>query len=322
MKKIFRFSSNTDVSSKHINFNILRNYSIRNKIRDKYDQLIRRPIYDIVYKNFFKFQDYQINHVLPAKGFSTLERRNKLNKIKKIKNKNILNIGCGNAFDYHMWFKFKPNKIVGIDVLNYKTSWNKVSSYVKKENIKTKIEFYNKDFDHFNYKEKFDFIVSDAVYEHCKNFSSVIRKCSKLLKKNGILYASYGGPLWYTYGGDHFSGRDEILNGYNHLLLNKKEYKNYFKKNVRSLEYELNEGGGGGILVQEDLFSKLSGNEYMKIFNQNNFISKKTYVEFCPIGYKLIRKNKKLREKLLKKYPNMKIENYYLKTHIVYLKKR
>ena len=322
MKKIFRFSSNTDVSSKNLNFLKLKNYSNRDKIRDKLDKFVRRPIYNFIYKDFFKFQNYQINHVLPSKGFSILERRKKLNKIKEIKNKTILNIGCGNAFDYHHWFKFEPKKIVGIDILNYKTSWQTVKKFVKDEKIDTDVEFYKLDIVKFNYKEKFDFIVSDAVFEHCKDFPKVIKKCYKLLKKNGILYASYGGPLWYTYGGDHFSGRDDIFNGFNHLLLNKKKYKAYFNKNVRSLEYELNEGGGGGVLVQKNLFSKLSGNEYMKFFSQNNFFSVKTYVEFCPIGYKLVKKNKTLRDKLAQKNPNIDMENYYLKTHIVYLKKK
>ena len=64
------------------------------------------------------------------------------------------------------------------------------------------------------------------------------------------------------------------------------------------------------------------GNEYMKFFKQNNFYSLKTYVEYCPIGYKLIQKNKKLRSKLIKKYPKIDIEDYYLKTHIVYMKKK
>ena len=30
--------------------------------------------------------------------------------------------------------------------------------------------------------------------------------------------------------GDHFSGRDKIEHGYNHLLLNHKEYLNYYNK--------------------------------------------------------------------------------------------
>ena len=322
MKKKFQFSNLMDISIRRINFSEISDYSLRNKMRDYYDKIIRRPLYTKFYKNFFKNQNYKIDLVLPAKGFSTLARREMLNNFSKIKNKTILNIGCGNAFDYHLWFKFKPKKIVGVDVLNYKNAWLQVKNFVKKEKIETKIEFYQKDFTKFKYKEKFDLIVSDAVFEHCTNLSKVIKNCNNLLKKKGIMYASYGGPMWFTYGGDHFSGRDKIENGFNHLLLNKKEYWIYFNKNVKSLIYELNEGGGGGLLVQKDLFSKLKGDEYFEIFNRFKFNSLLTFVELCPIGLKLIKNNIIIKDKLKKKFPLLPIENYYLKTHIVYLQKK
>ena len=205
-------------------------------------------------------------------------------------------------------------------MLNYKNSCQVVKKFVKDKKIDINLKFYKLDIVKFNSKEKFDFIVSDAVFEHCKDFPKVIKKCRKLLKKNGVLYSSYGAVVVHIWR-NHFSGRDDIVNGFNHLLLKKKN-KEYFNKNVRSLEYELDKGGGGGVLVQKNLFSKLSGNEYMKFFSQNNFFSIKTYVEFCPIGYNLIKKNQILRDKLKQKYPYIDIENYYLKTHIVYLKKK
>jgi len=320
IKKKFKFSNDKDISIRNGNFSKYQDYKIRDIVRDYFDRFFRRPVYFFIYKNFFKHQNYKIDLTLPAKGFSTLERRKELNKISKIENKIMLNIGCGNAYDYHLWFKFKPKKIVGVDILNYKNSWMKIKKFVNKEKIKTKVEFYKKDFLNFSYKNKFDFIVCDAVFEHCIDFSKVINLCSKLLKKNGILYSSYG-PIWFAYGGDHFSGRDKQYRGFNHLLLNKRDYQNYFKKNVGTLDYELNEGGGG-VFVQNDLFSKLNGNEYMDIFKKNKFSQIKTYAEFCPIGYSLIKKNKVLKKRLLKKYPFINQENYYLKTHIVYLKKK
>ena len=225
-----------------------------------------------------------------------------------------------NGFDYHLWFRFKPKSIYGIDILNYSKSWNIVKKFVKKNKIETKVNFYKTDILNFKTLKKFDFIVSDAVFEHCKDFEKVARICRKLLKKNGMMYASYGGPMWYTYGGDHFSGRDDKINGYNHLILNKKKYLNYFEKNVGNLDYELNEGGGGGVLVEQDLFSRLTGNEYMKIFKKNNFISLCTIAEFCPIGYNLIKNNELLRKKLIQKKLPVNLEDFYLKTHIVYLK--
>lgn len=321
MKKKFEFEKDKDVSTKHMSFEELEHYSIRNVLRDIYDQFLRRPFYFFKYKNFFKYQKYRIDLTLPSKGFSQKSRRDRLNQMKKIAGKKILNIGCGNAFDYHLWFKYKPKKIVGIDVLNYKNSWDKVYNYVKKKKIDIEIKFYKKDFVDFDYEEKFDFIVSDAVFEHCRDLKKVIKKCHKFLKDDGVMYASYGGPMWFTYNGDHFSGRDHVKNGYNHLILEKKDYQDYVDQNIGSFNYELNQGGGGGILVENDLFSKLLANEYFEIFKENNFYSECTYVEYCPIGYRLMKKDLILKKKLLEKYKLIHPENFFLKTHIVYLKK-
>ena len=310
-----------DISSKHQKFEDLDKTSLRDAIRDLYDQLVRRPIYKVVYKNFFKKQNYKIDYTIPAKGLSTLKRFKILNDFKKIQGLSILNIGCGNAFTYHHLFKFKPKNIYGIDVLNYSNAWNNVHKYVDKNNIKTEVKFDMIDISNLNPSLKFDLIVSEAVFEHCKDFKNVTKVLYGALKDNGVLYSSYGGPLWYTYGGDHFSGRDNEENGYNHLLLNKDDYQNYFNKNVGSLEYELNEGGGGGILVENDLFSKLSGNEYMEIFYKEGFVSLETIAELDPVALKVIKSNPDLKKKLINLNLPVSFEDFYLKTHIVYLEK-
>lgn len=309
-----------DISTRHLQFDKIKDYGIRNRFRDLYDQFFRRPFYKIYYNNFFKKQKYQINLTIPEKGMSTYTRRKFLNKYINLKKKNILNLGCGNAFDYHLWFNFKPKSIYGVDILNYQRSWKIVKDYVSKNDIFIDIKF--EQIDILNIKENFlyDVIVSDAVFEHCKDFQKVAIKCNKLLKKGGFLYSSYGGPLWHTWGGDHFSGRDDEKNGYNHLLLNSLDYQRYFNNNVKDLNYELNQGGGGGILVQNDLFSRLSGNDYIKIFKKNGFEVLKIIVEIDMKALQVL-KNKDLRQKLKKLNLDLDFENFYLKTHIVYLKK-
>ena len=277
------------------------------KVRDAYDFFIRRTFYKYFYKNFFTHQTYKIDIVLPSKGFSDEARKNKLNKIKDIKNKSILLIGCGNGFDILNWIKFNPKSILAIDILNYEASWKKVKKYIQKKSKNIELEFKQIDILKLNSSSKFDFIVSDAVFEHLKDFKKVISFCKKILKKNGIIYASYG-PLWYNYGGDHFSGRDKVENGFNHILLNKKKYNEYYKNNVGNLDYEINYKGSGGLLVKKNLFSKLLPNEYMKFYKKNDFQSLFTAVEFCPIGYKLIKKNLIIRKKLIRKYPSIDIE--------------
>ena len=309
-----------DVSNSNLNLNEYTRQNLKNYLRDFYDFLIRRNFYYFKYKNFFKKQKYFIILVLPSKGFSDLERKKKLISMKKIKGKKILCIGCGNGFELLSWLKFKPSYIKAIDIFNYSNSWNKVNKFILENNFRTKIAFSQKNVLDLEINEKFDFIVSDAVFEHLKQFEKVISHSTKLLNDDGVIYASYG-PLWYAYGGDHFSGRDKIENGFNHLVLDEKEYFNYFNKNVGNMDYEIKHKGSGGLFVKEKLFSKIKGNEYMSIFKKNDLISEYTVVEFCPTGYNLIMNNKNIKTKIINKYPNLNIEDCYLKTQIVYLRK-
>ena len=319
-KNSFSFGYPKDVSNIDLKYDYFLNFNIKDKIRDLYDQLIRRTYYKNYYKKFFKKQKYKIDLVLPAKGFSDLARKKKLNSIKNINRSKILNIGCGNGIDIISWIKFKPSFIEAIDLMNYSQSWNKIEKYLKKKNIQTKVSFKQKNIININQKKKFDFIVSDAVFEHLSEFDKCIRICSKLLKKNGIIYASYG-PLWYNYGGDHFSGRDKFINGFNHIILDKKKYLNYFNKNFRSIKHEIKFHGSAGLFVAKNLFSKLRGQDYINIFKKYNLKVKFLAVEFCPLGYELI-KNKGIKSKIFLKNKNINIEDCYLKSHIIYLQKK
>ena len=320
VKEKFSFNKNSDISKK----NFFLHKSILNKIRDNlrdiYDTLLRRHYYKFFLRNFFKNQNYNIDLTLPSKGFSNTARKKKLNSISQIKDKDILIIGCGNGNDFLEWIKFKPKSITGIDILNYSESWNNIKDYFSKNKIRIEIKFEQKNITEIENHKIYDFIVSDAVFEHLKDFSFAIKKCSSLLKNSGVMYASYG-PLWYCHGGDHFSNRHNIKHGFNHLLFSEEEYKNFFRENVSNLDNEIKLHGSAGIFVKEDLFSKKKGNDYMNIYKKNNFISKYTVLEFCPIGYQLIRTNSKIKDKILKKYLNLDIEDCYLKTQIVYLKK-
>ena len=60
----------------------------------------------------------------------------------------------------------------------------------------------------------------------------------------------------------------------------------------------------------------------MKIFKNNNLFSVYTVLEFCPIGLRLINNDKKLLNKILLKNKKINMEDCYLKSQIVYLKKK
>jgi len=74
-------------------------------------------------------------------------------------------------------------------------------------------------------------------------------------------------------------------------------------------------------LVQHDLFSKLSGNDYIKIFNESGFQVLKLIVEIDMKALKILKNNKDIEKKLRNLNLDLDFENFYLKTHIIYLKK-
>ena len=79
--------------------------------------------------------------------------------------------------------------------------------------------------------------------------------------------------------------------------------------------------GSGGLFVIQNLFSKLKGQDYINIFKKYNLKVKFLAVEFCPLGYELI-KNKEIKKKIFLKNKNINIEDCYLKSHIIYLQKK
>lgn len=190
----------------------------REIVRDMLDRLIRRPFYKIRYRKKFADFSCKIDLVLPEKGMSTLARRSWINQYAPLKNSRILVVGCGDGWDFGSYLRYQPKEILGVDLYNFSSSWAKIQDYVMESKLPTQVSFKQADISQLDKigVGKFDIICSDAVFEHFREFEISIKVLYNLLRPQGIMYASYG-PLWYTWGGDHFSGRGGIEQGFNHL---------------------------------------------------------------------------------------------------------
>ena len=306
----------SDISSKDFTFNPNLGISLRDRVRDLADAFIRRPFYKLKYGKRYRNLPYKVDLVLPEKGISLLERRKWINKYSPLKNSRVLVLGCGAASDFAILIRFQPKEIVGIDLLNYSRCWEIIKAYVTEKKLPVKLNFYQADANLLDTLElgEFNYIISDAVFEHCQDLEKVLRNCYKLLLPKGLMYAGYG-QFWYCWGGDHFSGRDHIEHGYNHLLLNPVQYSEYFNNYVGDFNYELTEGGCGGLFVLLDLFSKLSHKEYIELFTQTGFRVKEMIVEFSANAVQSL-KSQELRQKLLSKFPKFTADDFILKSHI------
>jgi SAM-dependent methyltransferase len=307
-----------DLSPSDFQFDPCIGESLRDRVRDVADFLIRRPLYKLIYRNKFSHLPYPIDLVLPEKGMSTLARRYWVDRYQPLKNSRLLIIGCGSAWDFGSYLKFCPREIVGVDLYNFSGCWTQIQDYVKKANLKTEVNFIQADIGDLPQLGlgEFDLICSDAVFEHCRKLEEVLKVIYTLLRPQGFVYASYG-PLWYCWGGDHFSGRGGIEQGYNHLILSPSEYQNYYQKYLRDDAYELQNGGR---YIQLDLFSHLSSQGYIDIYLKMGFFLESLVVDFS--HYSDLMSTSQIFKDLLTKFPHLSESEFLIKGHTIILKKQ
>lgn len=109
----------------------------------------------------------------------------------------------------------------------------------------------------------FDAAASDAVYEHSRDLGAVLAETVRVLRPGGTVYATYG-PLWYGFGGDHFSGVGGLEHGYAHLDGDRERYLAY----VHAHADPAADAQGGVRYIELDLFSRLTTRQYLAAFAQ------------------------------------------------------
>jgi SAM-dependent methyltransferase len=94
-----------------------------------------------------------------------------------VKNKKVLDYGCGTGYGTYMLSKFAQS-VVGVDVSGESVA------YAKEHFVSDNVIF--KDINELG-NEKYDVIVSFQVIEHVKNDKTYINSLKKLLNPNGVL---------------------------------------------------------------------------------------------------------------------------------------
>ena len=104
---------------------------------------------------------------------------------KLLKNFNILDIGCGGGLISEPMARL-GGSVTGIDASEKNIKVAKVHANQNKLDIC----YLNKSPEQLNEIEKFDIILNLEVVEHVDNVNLFIESCSKLLKKNGIMFTA------------------------------------------------------------------------------------------------------------------------------------
>ncbi len=225
--------------------------------------------------------------------------RNKVNAVSAIRGKHILIAGCGTGRDVLSWLRFGPASVTGVDYFNYDRAWSELKQVCKGIAPATDIKFMQSDLRDMSgiASERYDFVCSDAVLEHVTDIDRVLAESRRILVEGGVFYSTFG-PLWPSWGGDHISGWDGIGNGYNHLLLDKKDYELYLASKGPFQHSE----DDGRTWVFHGLFSYLGASDYVRIFEGSGFKRELMGVVIDPRAVEFLSRFPGRRDELLKRY--------------------
>ena len=107
------------------------------------------------------------------------------NKFRPLSGINILDIGCGGGLLSEPMSRMGAN-VTGIDASDKNIKIAKLHS----QKNKLKINYYCSSPEKLKIKKKFDVILNMEIVEHVEDIDFFLKSCSKLLKKNGIMFVA------------------------------------------------------------------------------------------------------------------------------------
>ena len=133
------------------------------------------------FKPLHKFNPIRIKYIKE----NIVNHFNTKNKNKPLSGINILDIGCGGGLLSEPMCRLGAN-ITGIDasIKNIKIA----KLHAKKNGLK--INYICSSPEKLKIKKKFDVILNMEIVEHVEDISFFLKSCSKLLKKNGLMFVA------------------------------------------------------------------------------------------------------------------------------------
>ena len=134
------------------------------------------------FKPLHMFNPIRIDYILELTSLHFGLELNKKLPLKKIK---ILDIGCGGGL------MSEPMSRLGAEVTGIDASEKNIKIadlHSKKNNLN--IKYMHKSPEQLNEKENYDIILNLEIVEHVDNLDLYLKSCSKLLKKNGLMFTA------------------------------------------------------------------------------------------------------------------------------------
>ena len=172
----------------------------------------------------------------------------------KLKNKKILDLGCGYGDNCLEFINNDAEKVIGIDISE------KMLKEAKEKNQNDRIEYHNIDMQDIDkISEKFDIVFSSLAFHYIEDFKLLLKKINNLLNEDGVLLFSQehpittapkGGPTWTKNNEGvkiHFNLSDYLKNG----KRNTKWFVENIEKYHRPISELVNELIGTGYTIEK-----------------------------------------------------------------------
>ncbi len=133
------------------------------------------------FKPLHKFNPIRISYIKEniIKTFKIKQKKTPLNKVK------LLDIGCGGGLLSEPMCRLGA-QVTAIDASEKNITVARI--HAKKNNLK--INYICSSPEKLNSNKKFDVILNMEIVEHVENIDFFLKSCSKLLKKNGIMFVA------------------------------------------------------------------------------------------------------------------------------------
>ena len=133
------------------------------------------------FKPLHKFNPIRIKYIKEniISNFNLKNNEKPLNKIE------ILDIGCGGGLLSEPMYRMGAS-VTGIDASMTNI---KIAQHHAKKN-KLNIKYFASSPEDFKIKKKFDVILNMEIVEHVEDINFFLQSCSKLLKKNGLMFVA------------------------------------------------------------------------------------------------------------------------------------
>ena len=133
------------------------------------------------FKPLHKFNPIRIKYIKE----NIINNFNLKNKEKPLKKIEILDIGCGGGLLSEPMCRMGAS-VTGIDASKINI---KIAQHHAKKN-RLKIKYFASPPENLKIKKKFDVILNMEIVEHVEDINFFLKSCSKLLKKNGLMFVA------------------------------------------------------------------------------------------------------------------------------------